>query len=150
MARLTKKQIDENIEEIKRLEADIKNYKELQDKIDARLRKLVKKEAWVKEIFKGFRWMMVKTPVNKGKNTYNMEVLKPFLAGIPGAMEKVIKKEKVIIAEQLDVKELEKLVKQNLLPEVVLDRARIDDWTFRIDYKGIADEQNKTTTKKGA
>lgn len=138
--RMTKTQIDANIQKIKALETKVKELNKEKAEVDAKMRELITKEPWIAEAFKGFNWEMIKTPVNKGRNTYDLTALKKILKNVEGGLDCIVDT-KVVIAEQVDTKALEKLVKKGLINEEALDKARIDDWTYRVDYKGIATEQ---------
>ena len=140
--RMTKTQIDVNIKKIKTLETKVKELNKEKAEIDAKMRELISKEPWIMEAFKGFNWEMIKTPVNKGKNTYDLNKLKKILKNVEGGLECIVDT-KVVIAEQVDTKALNKLIKKGLIKEEEQEKARIEDQTYRVDYKGIATEEQE-------
>lgn len=103
------------------------------EKIKLILESQYKLDASVKEIIQGIETQIEKVPVNTGRNSYDIEILKPFLT----AIRKFTPIARPTRVYKLDVKGLNDLVKKGKLPESVLDKARKDKWTFRSQFKRI-------------
>lgn len=142
MTKLKRKELDVKIQRIiflqqesKRINDELKNLKIL-------LEKQYSLSDDQREIIRGINYEMEKIPVNLGKNNYAIERLVPILKLIKGAYKKIVTK--IIKVEyKVNTDELYKLINDGILPEIVLDICRIDDWTFKTKFKRIEFDNSK-------
>ena len=129
--KISKKDVDEMILELLKLEDEKKALDKRIKEIKSTLESQYQLDKNQKEIIIGEETYYEKIPVNTGRNSYDVEKLRPYLKAIRCA-SKVIKK-----VEMVDVNELNKLVQIGKLPPEVLDKCRLDKWTFKSAFKRI-------------
>ncbi len=133
--KLTKKTIDSKISEILELQAKIKRnqteLKELVNDIEGQY-KLTKEQ---REMITGFNFQAEKIPVNRGVHQYDSKMVRKMLRGIT---DKSIDKSAIVYkVDVVEYKPLENLVKTGHISKSMLDKARIDNYTFKTKFSHI-------------
>ena len=126
---VSKKEVDNLIFELLKLEEDKKKIDKRIKEIKSFLESQYTLDDNKKEYIYGDETYIEKIPVNNGRNTYDAQKLKPYLRATR-SVSKVIKKVEVV-----DLVELNKLVEIGKLPVEVLDKCRVDKWTFKSIFK---------------
>lgn len=126
---VSKKEVDNLIFELLKLEEDKKKIDKRIKEIKSILESQYTLDDNKKEYIYGDETYIEKIPVNNGRNTYDAQKLKPYLRATR-SVSKVIKKVEVV-----DLVELNKLVEIGKLPVEVLDKCRVDKWTFKSIFK---------------
>lgn len=150
--KLTKKTIDSKISEILELQAKIKQnqteLKALVNDVEGQY-KLTKEQ---RELITGFDYQAEKIPVNRGIHQYDSKMVRKMLRGIT---DKSVDKSAIVYkVDVVEYKPLENLVKTGHITSSMLDKARIDNYTFKTKFSHIevkAEENSqseKVSTKK--
>ena len=133
--KLTKTVIDSKISEILTLQAKIKKdtdeLKTLVNSIESQYT-LDKSQ---KEIIAGVSFQAEKIPVDKGAHKYDPELVRTMLAGIT---DRSVKKREILHKiDVVEAKPLEALVKSGHITKTMLDKARINKYTFKTKFSHI-------------
>ena len=126
---VSKKEVDNLIFELLKLEEDKKKIDKRIKEIKSILESQYTLDDNKKEYIYGDETYIEKIPVNNGRNTNDAQKLKPYLRATR-SVSKVIKKVEVV-----DLVELNKLVEIGKLPVEVVDKCRVDKWTFKSIFK---------------
>lgn len=151
--KLTKTVIDSKISEILELQAKIKKdtaeLKALANSIESQYT-LSKSQ---KEIIAGINFQAEKIPVNNGAHKYDTELVRTMLAGIT---DRSVKKREILHKiDVVEAKPLEALVKSGHITETMLEKARLNKYTFktkfsRIELKAETEKALNALKKKSA
>lgn len=149
--KLTKTVIDSKISEILTLQAKIKKdtdeLKTLVNLIESQYT-LDKSQ---KEIIAGVDFQAEKVPVDKGAHKYDPELVRTMLAGIT---DRSVKKREILHKiDVVEAKPLEALVESGHITKTMLDKARINKYTFRtkfshLELKAETVKTSETSKKK--
>ena len=133
---MSKAVIDDKIERIMKVKADIKELQKIEKSLLGELQTLYTEEASVKEEVYGKKYMMTKVPVNNGAHKYDADKVKTMIAAIDKkASRGVIKTVKVVDADAF-----EQLVKDDYIPVSMADDARLNKWTFKSLFNVIGEQ----------
>lgn len=136
--KLSKKDIDQRVLralQIKELQKELADeLKIIQTELDAQFQLPAdqKEEIFGKETF------IQKAPTDLGKNSYDVELLKPILKKVR-KLSQVIKR-----VETIDTTALNQLVKEGVITQEDLNACRVSRWTFKTFFKRIENKQQKT------
>jgi hypothetical protein len=130
-AKLTKKEIDVKIERLLKIDQESKTLAKEIKEIKTTLEAQYVLTPDQKETIYGNITYLEKVPVELGKNSYDIEKLRPYLKAIRGG-SKAIKK-----IEVLDTKILDAFVKEGKLPPEALSNCNESKWTFKSMFKRI-------------
>ena len=133
--KLTKTVIDSKISEILELQAKIKKdtaeLKALANSSESQYT-LSKSQ---KEIIAGINFQAEKIPVNKGAHKYDAKLVRTMLAGIT---DRSVKKREILYKiDVVEAKNLEALVESGHITKTMLDKARINNYTFKTNFSRI-------------
>lgn len=126
--KLSKKQIDSDVLRLLLLGEAMKKIKKEHDTLKNSLESQYIEDDKVREIISGSVCEFEKIPVNKGAHNYDPALVKVYTDAC-GKTAEVIE-----TIEVVDSKKFEKLC-PDFIPEVVLDKCRINKWTFKSDFR---------------
>lgn len=127
--KLSKKQIDQDVLRLLLLDEAIKKLQKEAKGLKNNLESQYIEDNKVREIISGMVCEFEKIPVNKGAHSYDPAKVKVYTDAI-GKTSEVIE-----TVEIVDDKKFEKLSKDGFIPETVLDKCRLDKWTFKSDFR---------------
>ena len=127
--KLSKKQIDADVLRLLLLNEAIKMIKKEHTALKNSLEAQYIEDAKTREIIFGSSCEFEKIPVNTGAHAYDSVKAKVYTDAI-GKTADVIK-----TVEIVDSKKFEALAKDGFIPETVLDKCRLDKWTFKSDFR---------------
>ena len=136
--KLTKKEIDENVLRLLLLDEAMKKIKKEHTNLKSVLEAQYIEDKNIKELISGSVCEYEKIPVNKGAHNYDPDKTKVYTDAC-GKTAEIIHNIPVV-----NNKEFEKLAKIGIIPETVLGKCRIDNWTFKTDFR------RKESTTQGA
>jgi len=127
--KLAKKEIDSSVLRLLLLDEAMKKIKAEHTSLKNALESQYIEDKRVRELISGSVCEYEKIPVNKGAHTYDATKSKVYT----DACNKT--NEVIETIEVVDGKKFEALAKLGFFPENVLDKCRLDKWTFKSDFR---------------
>ena len=128
MKKMTRKQFDEKFARALILQEEIEKRKDELEGIKALVSDYFKLDKSESEEIQGVEFMAVKTPVNRGKNTFDAEAMRKALA--------VDLKNKITpMMATVNKENLKLAIKTKTITEEFLAKFRINQWTCTVTFK---------------